>query len=52
MITGATGSKVRAASQGSGLSNGTVLIETDADGDDAYESSETKTWAELEASLI
>ena len=51
VISGASGSKVRATSQGSGAANGMVLIETDADGDGAYESSETKTWAELEASL-
>lgn len=43
MVRGAAGSQVRVTVQ----ANGTVLIELDADGNGAYETSVTRTWAQL-----
>ncbi len=49
ICTGAANSKVRATVNpgGTGLSSDTLTIETDADGDNIYESSQVYMWSEL-----
>lgn len=48
-IAGANGAKVRATIGALNACAGCVFIETDANGDGNYESSETKTWSEFQA---